>query len=286
MTAPLRRQRAPDRHHSRDDAMTLQIHDAAARRPAAPSSRGGIRPELHRPRRRKVETEIAGALSFVRAEDAPELIVDGAEEALPRASSRAERLAKDALDRSLALVLLASLSPLMLAVAALVRISSPGEVLFAQERVGRGGRTFRMLKFRSMCRDAHRHEDRLARSGQGPFFKVHADDRVTTIGRLLRRMSLDELPQLVNVLRGEMSIVGPRPLMVREHRLLPAEIRAWRVAVRPGLTGLWQVSGRSSTTPSTRIRLDRLYVARASVRLDLAIIARTPAAVLRGEGAV
>jgi lipopolysaccharide/colanic/teichoic acid biosynthesis glycosyltransferase len=132
-------------------------------------------------------------------------------------------------------------------------------------------------------------EDTLSRSrraGRGPFFKVHRDERVTPVGRLLRTWSIDELPQLVNVLRGDMSLVGPRPLLMREHAELPEDVRTWRFALKPGLTGLWQVSGRSRTSDASRLRLDRLYVENASFAIDVLILARTPMAVLRAEGAV
>jgi lipopolysaccharide/colanic/teichoic acid biosynthesis glycosyltransferase len=203
--------------------------------------------------------------------------------------SRPDPLGKAILDRVGAALLLVALAPLMAVVAALVRLTSSGPVVFAQTRVGQGGRPFQVLKFRSMVKDAESLEDSLAglrRAGVGPFFKVHADERVTPLGRFLRQFSLDELPQLVNVLRGEMSLVGPRPLLVREFDELPQEVREWRFCVKPGLTGLWQVSGRSRTTDATRLRLDRLYVEHGDLLTDLIILARTPMAVLRAEGAV
>jgi lipopolysaccharide/colanic/teichoic acid biosynthesis glycosyltransferase len=208
--------------------------------------------------------------------------------ALPQAarSARRELLGRAALDRGLALLLLVPLSPVMLMIAAIVRLDSPGKALFAQHRIGLGGQPFRMLKFRSMHEDAERLEDSLISPSGGPFFKVRRDARVTPFGRFMRRLSLDELPQLLNVLRGEMRLVGPRPLLVREYRDLPVDVQEWRFRVKPGLTGLWQVSGRSNTTASTRLRLDRIYVENAGLGLDLHILARTPAAVFRAEGAV
>lgn len=191
------------------------------------------------------------------------------------------------LDRSLALLLLILTSPLMLLVALGVRLSSAGPVLFAQPRVGQDGATFSMLKFRSMVTGAHTREDELAAgAGNGPFFKVRNDDRVTPLGNFLRRSSLDELPQLINVLRGDMALVGLRPLLLREHGDLPADVRVWRDRVKPGITGLWQVTGRSRTTSATRIRLDRLYAERESLGLDLRILLRTPRAVFQADGAV
>ena len=195
-------------------------------------------------------------------------------------------LSREALDRALALGLLVLAAPVLAAVALLVRLTSSGPILFRQERIGLHGRPFRMLKFRSMVPGAEASEEALAAaSTEGPFFKVKGDARVTPVGRLLRRSSLDELPQLLNVVSGQMRLVGPRPLLVREHAALPASVRCWRDRAKPGLTGLWQVSGRSRTTPSTRLRLDRLQVERASLALDARILARTPRAVLRADGA-
>jgi len=209
--------------------------------------------------------------------------------AVSSVEARRSSPAKAALDLVGAALLIAVLSPLMLVIALLVKATSKGPVLFAQKRMGAGGIPFRVLKFRSMVQDAEAFEDTLAlqrRAGAGPFFKVHDDDRVTPVGRFLRVWSLDELPQLFNVVRGEMSLVGPRPLLVREYQEFPEGVREWRFAVKPGITGLWQVSGRSRTTDASRLRLDRLYVERMTLRDDLAILARTPMAVLRAEGAV
>lgn len=194
---------------------------------------------------------------------------------------------REAGERATAFALLLLASPVLAVVAAAVKLTSPGPVLFAQDRIGRDGERFRMLKFRSMVSDAESQEEALAGSaGPGPFFKVRQDRRITPIGHFLRRSSLDEVPQLWNVVRGEMRLVGPRPLLVREHRALPSRVQQWRSRVKPGLTGLWQVSGRSRTTPATRLRLDRLYVERAGLGLDFRILARTPKAVLEADGAV
>lgn len=213
--------------------------------------------------------------------------VSGPATVVPALRPRVPTTLAEGLERALALVLLILASPLLLAVAAAVKVTSPGPALFAQWRVGRDGHHFRMLKFRSMVSDAESREEALSRrlSG-GPFFKILEDDRITPIGRFLRRSSLDEVPQLWNVVRGEMRLVGPRPLLLREQAALPEEVQAWRTLVKPGLTGLWQVSGRSRTTPSTRLRMDRLYVERSCLALDCLILARTPRAVLRAEGAV
>jgi lipopolysaccharide/colanic/teichoic acid biosynthesis glycosyltransferase len=201
------------------------------------------------------------------------------------APTQAHLAVKQAVDRCVAGVLLLAASPAMALIALAVKASSDGPVFFVQRRAGLGGCSFPMLKFRSMADGAHEMEDEVD-GGDGPFFKVKDDARVTAIGRLLRKSSLDEIPQLINVLRGEMSLVGPRPILLREYEALPEDVREWRFLVRPGITGLWQVSGRSNTTDATRLRLDRLYVEHASVAMDLAILARTPAAVLRAEGAV
>jgi lipopolysaccharide/colanic/teichoic acid biosynthesis glycosyltransferase len=174
-------------------------------------------------------------------------------------------------------------APLFGLIAVLVRLDSPGPVFFRQERPGRDLKPFTMLKFRSMAvgSDAIKPEDFEA-LGYGPLQKHQADPRVTRVGRLLRRSSLDELPQLINVLRGEMSIVGPRPVLgwEWEHEDLLA-----RAAVAPGITCLWQVSGRSDLSLDERLELDLEYVRRRSLLLDLKIILRTVPAVLFSKGA-
>jgi lipopolysaccharide/colanic/teichoic acid biosynthesis glycosyltransferase len=177
------------------------------------------------------------------------------------------------------------LSPLAAVVAVVVRRTSPGPALFRQERVGRGGKPFVLVKFRTMTVDAEaEREALLARSRDPNWLHLDHDPRVTPVGRLLRRSSLDELPQLWNVLRGEMSLVGPRPLIPVEHERLPAWARV-RVDVAPGLTGLWQVSGRTAIPFEGMLVLDRLYVTHWSLRTDLQILARTLPAVLSGRGA-
>ena len=196
------------------------------------------------------------------------------------------RVFKVLFDYVLALSLLAMLSPVMLALAALIRVTSRGPALFRQTRVGTGGREFTVYKFRSMVMDA---EARLAElthhdEGNGVLFKMRSDPRVTRLGNLLRRYSLDELPQLLNVLRGNMSLVGPRPPLPTEVAGYSAdEIR--RLRVRPGMTGLWQVSGRSDLTWEESLRLDLRYVDNWSMSLDLSILWRTVRAVTQGSGA-
>ncbi|MFQ5791739.1 MAG: sugar transferase [Acidobacteriota bacterium] len=196
-------------------------------------------------------------------------------------------LVKRAMDALVATALLLALSPLLIFVAALVRLTSRGPSFFVQERIGYGCRVFRMLKFRTMVDGAEHSENRLARERPDrAFLKVRNDRRVTCLGRFLRKSSIDELPQLLNVLRGEMSLVGPRPLLVSDFLKFPKQHQMRRFAVLPGMTGLWQVSGRSSTTDEDRIRLDLQYVDHWSLWLDLMILARTIPAVIRAEGAV
>ena len=195
-------------------------------------------------------------------------------------------LLKGVFDRVVALMLVLLALPLLMAIAVAVKVTSRGPVLFRQTRVGRGGVEFKMLKFRSMVVDA---EARLAgltalNEGNGVLFKMRADPRITKVGRVLRRLSLDELPQLFNVLRGEMSLVGPRPPLASEVAMYaPDDTR--RMLVKPGLTGLWQVSGRSDLTWEESVRLDLRYVDNWSMSLDLLILAKTVRAVLRPDGA-
>lgn len=195
---------------------------------------------------------------------------------------------KSAVDWVGALVLTILSSPVLLVVAVLVKATSPGPVLFSQERVGVGGRTFRMLKFRTMVVGAHeRLAEVLAAEGAGEvglFYKPKSDPRVTRVGRVLRRYSLDELPQLFNVLRGEMSLVGPRPQIDAEVALYD-RTAGRRLLVKPGMTGLWQVSGRNDLSPEEGIRMDVYYVENWSVFGDLIVLARTARVVFGGRGA-
>jgi lipopolysaccharide/colanic/teichoic acid biosynthesis glycosyltransferase len=180
------------------------------------------------------------------------------------------------------------LSPLLAALAVVVKLDSPGPVLFAQTRVGLGGRPFRMLKLRTMRDGADSEKASLAhlnRSGDGRLFKIPGDPRVTRVGRAVRRWSLDELPQLLNVLAGDMSLVGPRPFF--ETDLADYEAHHFRrLAVKPGITGLWQVSGRSDVVDFEEVvRLDRHYIEHWSLALDLRLLARTLPAVVGRRGA-
>ena len=190
-------------------------------------------------------------------------------------------------DRLVALLLILLASPVLIGIAVMVRRDSSGPALFTQSRVGEGGRTFRMIKFRTMVVDAEARLAELAPGeddGNGILFKMRTDPRVTRVGAVLRRFSLDELPQLFNVLRGEMSLVGPRPP-------LPSEVDTYesdavrRLRVRPGMTGLWQVSGRSDLSWGDSVRLDLWYVDNWSLALDAQILFRTANAVFQGRGA-
>jgi exopolysaccharide biosynthesis polyprenyl glycosylphosphotransferase len=202
------------------------------------------------------------------------------------AAGGGQMLLKSAFDRSLGILALLLLSPLLLVIAVAVRATSRGPALFRQTRVGVDGREFTMYKFRSMVPDAeHRLIDLAAHDeGNGVLFKIRGDPRVTAVGRRLRRYSLDELPQLINVAKGDMSLVGPRPP-------LPSEVAGYcddavrRLRVRPGMTGLWQVSGRSDLTWEQSLQLDLRYVDNWTMTLDVSILWRTVRAVLRGSGA-
>ena len=176
--------------------------------------------------------------------------------------------------------------PLWLVIAAAIRLESRGPVFFVDRRIGVGEREFGMLKFRTMVADAAAQQTRLEEVNEatGALFKIRDDPRVTRVGRVLRRFSLDELPQLANVLRGQMSLVGPRPLPLRDHALLEEWHRA-RSLVLPGMTGLWQISGRSGLSFDDLVRLDFTYLENWSVWLDISIIAKTLPAVVSGRGA-
>ncbi|WP_410787998.1 sugar transferase [Kribbella sp. C-35] len=193
---------------------------------------------------------------------------------------------KSIFDRVVGLLMLLAVAPLLMVTAVLVKLTSRGPVLFRQTRVGRGGEQFQMLKFRTMVVDAEARKADLHALNEGNkvLFKLRDDPRVTKVGRYLRRFSIDELPQLVNVLRGDMSLVGPRPP-------LPAEVAQYqiddarRMLVKPGLTGLWQVSGRSDLTWEESMRLDLRYADNWSIALDLLILWKTARAVLGSAGA-
>jgi exopolysaccharide biosynthesis polyprenyl glycosylphosphotransferase len=196
-------------------------------------------------------------------------------------------LAKRVVDAGLSLAALIVLAPLMLVVAILIKVSSPGPVFFAQDRVGMNQRRFRIYKFRSMVIDAEEKKKELAHLNEiadGPAFKMKDDPRITRIGRFIRKTSIDELPQLFNVLHGEMSLVGPRPP-------LPDEVKRYewlfrkRLSVKPGITCVWQISGRSNTTFERWMQMDNEYIENWSIWLDMKILVKTVPAVLLGRGA-
>jgi exopolysaccharide biosynthesis polyprenyl glycosylphosphotransferase len=198
----------------------------------------------------------------------------------------ARKLVKTGFDVSTALILTVLLLPLLLGISLVVGATSRGPVLFKQIRVGRDGDLFCVWKFRTMNHDAEARRAQLEKFNEhdGVLFKIRDDPRITTVGRFLRKYSLDELPQLVNVLRGDMSLVGPRPP-------LPSEVEQYeghahrRLLVKPGITGLWQVSGRSNLSWEDTVRLDLQYVENWSLGLDLMVLAKTVLTVIRGSGA-
>lgn len=195
-------------------------------------------------------------------------------------------LVKSAFDRIAAAVALVLLAPLLALIALIIKLYDGGPAFFRQTRVGKNGRPFTLYKFRTMVVDAEqRKSELLARSdGDGVLFKMRKDPRITQVGSLLRRYSLDELPQLLNVLIGDMSLVGPRPALPQEATLYADHVRR-RLAVKPGITGLWQVNGRSNLPWDEAVRLDVSYVENSSFVLDLQILWKTWAAVTRGDGA-
>ena len=209
---------------------------------------------------------------------------------LPRPRlSRSSMLLKRALDVAVSALGLVLLSPLLIAIAVLIKLDSPGPVLFRQLRMGQGERKFTIYKFRTMVQDAEArkrdvaHLNKHARNGGDPrMFKIPDDPRITRVGSFLRRYSLDELPQLINVLRGEMSLVGPRPLILGEHY----HVDDWgrrRLDLKPGITGLWQVLGRDAIPFEEMIKLDYRYVTTWSLWGDLWLILRTFPILGKGE---
>jgi lipopolysaccharide/colanic/teichoic acid biosynthesis glycosyltransferase len=193
--------------------------------------------------------------------------------------------AKRLFDILLSLLLLPVVIPVLIALAVAVRLDSPGPIMFKQQRTGHHGKRFGMYKFRTMVQNAEELKAGLAHLNilPPPDFKIIDDPRITRVGRFLRKTSLDELPQILNVLRGEMSLVGPRPTS-----FAPDTYLLWhtaRLEVRPGITGLWQLKGRNASTFDERLRLDVEYINRMSMGYDLKIIALTILAVVRGSGA-
>ena len=192
---------------------------------------------------------------------------------------------KRTMDIAACLMVAPLLVPLLSLVALLIYIDSPGKVMFTQLRTGKGGRRFKVYKFRSMVPNAEELKIKYAHLNEltWPDFKITNDPRITRIGKILRKTSLDELPQLLNVLKGDMSLVGPRPTS-----FAPETYRLWhteRLEVVPGITGLWQISGRSNLDFDQRLKLDIAYIERQSIWMDICIIARTVGQVFIGEGA-
>jgi exopolysaccharide biosynthesis polyprenyl glycosylphosphotransferase len=203
---------------------------------------------------------------------------------LSRSASAAKRVVDIAISGALLILLL----PLLIVLAAAVKLESRGPIFFRQARAGRGGHTFDVIKFRSMYPNADEMKTTVVEQNEmtdGVLFKIRADPRVTRVGRILRRLSLDELPQLLNVLRGEMSLVGPRPLILPESEALAENWHARRLDLRPGLTGPWQVSGRSDLSVHDMVRLDFQYVTGWSLARDVEILLATIPVVLTGRGA-
>jgi exopolysaccharide biosynthesis polyprenyl glycosylphosphotransferase len=197
-------------------------------------------------------------------------------------------VAKRILDLTISSILISLLSPVLLIVAILIKLTSPGPFLFVQKRLGLNKRHFDMYKFRTMVVDAEKRmrEIEHLNEASGPVFKIKNDPRITPIGRFLRKTSIDEVPQLFNVLVGDMSLVGPRPLPVRDYEGFNKDRQRRRFSVRPGITCLWQVNGRSSIPFEKWMELDLQYIDKWSLRLDLEILLRTIPAVFRGSGAV
>lgn len=202
--------------------------------------------------------------------------------------SPASRVAKRGLDVAISSLLLVLLSPLLLAIAIAIKLDSRGPVFFRQVRAGRGETEFQLFKFRSMYNDAEQRKEELDDANEandGVMFKIRRDPRITRVGGGLRRASLDELPQLINVLRGEMSLVGPRPLILKEARHAAQTWHARRLDLRPGITGLWQISGRSDLPFQEMVRFDYQYVSGWSLARDVEILLATIPVVLSGRGA-
>ena len=202
-------------------------------------------------------------------------------------ANRASRVVKATLDAMLAAILLVLVSPLLLVLMIVVRLDSPGSALFRQVRVGKDGRQFEVLKLRTMVSNAEDLKASLLAANEcdgGVLFKIKQDPRITRVGGLLRRSSLDELPQLLNVLRGEMSLVGPRPALPDEVAVMDDDALR-RFTVRPGMTGLWQISGRSNLAWSEARAFDTYYADNWTVLGDFAILLRTAKAVLTADGA-
>jgi len=218
------------------------------------------------------------------------LVIRGTEKEEERLEGRTGWQGKQIFDKVFAVFFIILTLPLFLLIAALVKLTSRGPVFYKQERLGYRGKPFRILKFRTMVVDADRVlEDYLRRNPQlreeyEKYFKLKKDPRITPLGRILRKTSLDELPQLFNILLGNMSVVGPRPI-IQEEVVKYGENAGKLFSVKPGLTGLWQVSGRADLTYDERVKLDMEYIERQNFFLDLFIILKTVPVIFKGHGA-
>ena len=196
-------------------------------------------------------------------------------------------LIKRILDITVSVILLAICAPLLILTAILIKLTSPGPVLFMQNRLGFNKRRFKICKFRTMVADAEQKISQIEHLNEasGPVFKIKNDPRITALGKFLRKTSIDELPQLFNVLKGDMSLVGPRPLPVRDYEGFDQDWQRRRFSVRPGITCLWQIKGRSSIPFEKWMQLDLQYIDGWSLWLDFEILLKTIPAVLKGSGA-
>ncbi len=204
----------------------------------------------------------------------------------PHAIDGSHAATKRALDVLLSACLIILCLPVLIVTALLIKLTSPGPVNFSQERVGLNKKRFRMLKFRTMVVGAEQQQAALEHFNEaaGPVFKINGDPRITPIGKFLRKSSIDEIPQLLNVLKGDMSLVGPRPLPLRDYAGFSEDWHRRRISVRPGITGLWQINGRDHSSFDEWMKLDLEYIDRWSLLLDLQIMLQTVPAVLRGSG--
>jgi exopolysaccharide biosynthesis polyprenyl glycosylphosphotransferase len=195
--------------------------------------------------------------------------------------------AKRLIDICGSVLLLLALAPMFALVALLIKLDSPGPIFFRQERVGLNKRRFRLLKFRTMSEGADQQQQMLEdlNEATGPVFKIKDDPRITRVGKFLRRFSIDEFPQLINVFKGEMSLVGPRPLPVRDIERINTQWHKRRLSMKPGVTCLWQVNGRSNVDFDHWVRMDLEYIDKWSLGLDMKILLRTIPAVVKGSGA-
>ena len=205
----------------------------------------------------------------------------------PHAISAANARVKRVIDIAFSGVLLCLLLPLFVLVAIVIKLASAGPVFFTQERLGLNKKVIRILKFRTMVQGAEDQQAELEdlNEASGPVFKIKDDPRITPVGRFLRRTSIDELPQLINVLMGEMSLVGPRPLPVRDYKGFSKDWHRRRFSVQPGISGLWQVAGRSNLPFEQWMELDLQYINEWSLYLDFKVLLKTIPAVMRGTGA-